>query len=197
MHEVNTSRYHPDAPHQNSIEGIDAKLFQVGSTDPSKRLSTTRPLPGGEYTFFFNNRWGIHVKCEGYTDRYEITVTVNAPDGVLHEAFFDPVTVGSALAVDSANGVLNPATFTDANGTTTTIERIAWEAGTVSIELSPHTGVANHAVDFIALDGSVSLSLDVADANVDATSDTLSWPVASRPWGSGNKLMVRIREASQ
>ena len=61
--------------------------------------------------------------------------------------------------------------------------------------LSPHTGIAGHAVDFIALDGSVSLSLDVADAAVDLASNTLSWPVASRPWQNGDELMVRIREA--
>ena len=122
-------------------------------------------------------------------------MTANAPDGVLHELFFDPVTIASAVAADTANGVLKPASFTDAIGATTTIERIAWEAGTVSIELSPHTGVAGHAVDFIALDGSVSLSLDVADATVDAANNTLSWPVASQPWRSGDKLMVRIREA--
>ena len=200
VHEVDTSRFHPDAPHQNSIEGVDAELFQVGFTDPSKRLSTTRPLPGGQYTFFFNNRWGIQVKCEGYTNRYEITVTTTAPDGTLHEAFFDPVTVGNAVAADGANGVLKPATFTGTNGATTTIERIAWEAGTgelgtVKIRLSPHTGIASHAVDFIALDGSVSLSLDVANATVDAASNTLSWPVASRPWQNGDELMVRIREA--
>ena len=47
----------------------------------------------------------------------------NAPDGVLHELFFDPVTVGNAVAADGANGVLKPATFTDANGATTTESR--------------------------------------------------------------------------
>ena len=52
------------------------------------------------------------------------------PEGTLHEAFFDPVTVGTAVAADSANGVLKPAEFTDANGASATIERIAWEAGT-------------------------------------------------------------------
>ena len=129
VHEVDTSRFHPDAPHQNSIEGVDAELFQVGFTDPSKRLSTTRPLPGGQYTFFFNNRWGIHIRCEGYSDRYEITVTTTAPDGTLHEAFFDPVTVGTAVAADGANGVLKPTAFTDANGATTTIERIRMGGG--------------------------------------------------------------------
>ena len=119
---------------------------------------------------------------------------------MLHELFFDPVTVGNAVAADGANGVLKPASFTDAIGATTTIERIAWEAGsgstgTVKVALSPHTGIAGHAVDFIALDGFVSLSLHVSAATVDAANNTLSWPVASQPWRSGDKLMLRIREA--
>ena len=163
----------------------------------SRQVVSARPIPKGVYRFDFNIRSHFFGLCDGYTTRYEWTVAVNAPDGVLHEAFFDPVTVGNAVAADSENGTLKPALFTGTNGATTTIERISWEASTVSIELSPHTGVASHAVDFIALDGSVSLSLNVADATVDAASDTLSWPVASQPWRSRDKLMLRIREASR
>ena len=190
----------PGVPFEVWLDGGDASRFSVASPSQDYRVTTTRPLPAGTYEFHFNHRGPYFGRCEGYAFRYEWTVTVNAPAGTLHEAFFDPVTVGSAVAADGANGVLKPALFAGANGATTTIERIAWEpgsgaTGTVKVALSPHTGVASHAVDFIALDGSVSLSLDVADAAVDLASNTLSWPVASRPWGSGDKLMLRIREA--
>ena len=206
----------PDNKGRTWLDGGDADLFRVefgevvpydfsgDGTDDSiyfaRRVVSARPIPAGAYTFHFNDIWAIFVLCDGYTIRYEWTVTVNAPEGTLHEAFFDPVTVGSAVAADGANGVLKPALFAGANGATTTIERIAWEpgsgaTGTVKVALSPHTGISGHAVDFIALDGSVSLSLNVADATVDAANNTLSWPVVSQPWRSGNKLMVRIREA--
>ena len=112
----------------------------------------------------------------------------------MHEAFFDPVTDGTAVAADDANGVLKPATFTGADGASATIERIEWESGTVKLEVSPHTVVAGHAVDFIELDGSVSLSLHADQATVDAANDTLSWSVASQPWDDGDELMVRVRE---
>ena len=88
--------------------------------------------------------------------------------------------------------MLKPAEFTDANGASATIKRIAWEAGTgesgtVKLKLSPHNGIAGHTVDFIALDGSVPLSLKVAnDATVDSANDTLRsghWPVASSSRG--------------
>ena len=206
----------PDNKGRTWLDGGDADLFSIefgdavpydfsgdGTNDSiyfARRVVSTRPLPAVDYRFHFNDVWAGFVPCDGYTIRYEWTVTANAPDGTLHEALFDPVAVGTAVAADGANGVLSPATFAGANGATTTIERIAWEAGTgatgtVKMRLTPHTGIASHAVDFIALDGSVFLSLDVADATVDAASDTLSWPVASRPWRSGDKLMLRIREA--
>ena len=118
----------------------------------------------------------------------------------MHELFFDPVTVGSTVAADSANGVLSPATFADTNGSTATISSIAWkasstgsgQAGTVTIGLTPVHAIAGQSVDFIELDGTVSLSLDVADAEVDTSSDILSWTDMSQPWEDGDLLMVRI-----
>ena len=109
-------------------------------------------------------------------------MTVNAPEGTLHEAFFDPVTDGTAVAADDSNGVLKPAAFTDANGASATLERIAWEpevgeSGTVKLQVNPPTGLTGQEVNFIALDGSVSLSLQVANATVDAANRTLSWAV--------------------
>ena len=142
------------------------------------------------------------VPCEGYTFRHEWTVTVNAPAGTLHEAFFDPVTDGTAVAADDSNGVLKPAAFTDANGASATLERIAWEpevgeSGTVKLQVNPPTGLTDQEVNFIALDGSVSLSLQVANATVDAANRTLSWAVGSQPWQSGDLLMLRIRRAGR
>ena len=171
----------------------------------NRSVVSARPLPEGMYRFHFNSVWAVFVPCDGYTVSYEWTVAVNTPEGTLHEAFFDPVTVGTAVAADSTNpstgsgqaGVLEPATFSDANGASATIERIAWEpgsgeSGTVKLKLSPHTGIAGHTVNFIALDGSVPLSLQVADATVDAETGTLSWTVTSQPWQSGDKLMLRV-----
>ena len=205
---------YPDTKMLTTLEGGGAYLFETvdgpATSDDSNRdgvltdgidhirytqsLRSVRPIPAGEYSFTVKDLEPELAPCNAFLVN-EWTVVANAPEGVLHEAFFDPVAVGSAVAAYRANGMLKPATFIDAIGVSATIERIAWEAGRVSIELRPHTSVAGHAVDFIAMDGSVSLSLDVADATVDAARDTLSWPVASQPWQSGDKLMLRIREA--
>ena len=202
---------YPDTKNALWLEGRDSALFDTADGDSTafdsdgdgeydtikydQAVTFARPIPAGEYRFDLKEPWRYYVICK-FVISTEWTVT--APDGTLHEAFFDPVTVGSAVAADGANGVLKPASFTNANGATTSIERIAWEAsagesGTVKLELSPHNGITGHVVDFIALDGSVPLSLSVADATVDAASDTLSWTVASQPWRNGDKLMLRIR----
>ena len=81
-------------------------------------------------------------------------------------------------------------------GFRTRIGSIGWESGTVEIEVSPDDALFDHILDIIELDGTVSLPLDVFDATVDAANDTLSWSVSSQPWEDGDKLMVRIREAS-
>ena len=57
----------------------------------------------------------------------------------------------------SSNGQLEPAAFTDSNGASATIQRIEWASDTVKLKVSPHTGLAGHKLDFIELDGSVSL----------------------------------------
>ena len=199
------------------LEGNDSALFGIedGASTPIDRdkdgaydeirydqmLKLARPIPAGEYRFDLKEPWPAYALC-GFVISNEWTVSVAAPEGVLHEAFFDPVTDGTAVAADSANGVLKPATFTDAGGASSTIERIAWEApatgsgqaGTVKLRVSPHDGIAGHVVDFIELDGTVSLSLNADEATADAANDTLSWEVASQPWEDGDTLMLRIRE---
>ncbi len=168
---------------------------------------SARPLAKGSYTFNTNYiAWGF-LTC-GYTYTHDISVNVTAPDGTLHELFFDPVTVGSTVVADSTNGVLKPAAFTDANGASATIHSISYESpstgsgqvGTVEVGVTPDDALAGQVLEFIELDGTVSLSLDVADAAVDAATGsgqagTLSWSVASQPWEDGDLLMVRMREA--
>ena len=191
------------------LEGPDSTRFkQVMSdtdTNPENRFDvhiyTTRPLPLGVYEIHTNHQTHRMKPCN-YVPPYRVKwlVTVEPPEGVLHELFFDPVKVGTTVSADGTNGVLKPATFTDGNGMSATLQRIAWEAGTVKLKLSPHTGLANHVVDFIALDGTVSLSLDADEATVDTGSESgtgaanniLSWSVAPQPWKDGDKLMLRI-----
>ena len=199
---------YPDTKITIWLEGSSASLFDTAEGDSTnvdkdgdgeydefwydEIVRSARPLPAGEYGFELKEDWPRWAVCN-YVISNEWTVTVVAPEGVLHEALFDPVTDGSAVAADSTNGVLKPAAFTNAGSATTTIDRIEWEAGTVKLKLTPHTALAGRVVDFIELDGRVSLSLIVDAATVDAANNTLSWPVSAQPWDDGDKLMLRIR----
>ena len=170
---------------------------------------TVRPLPQGIYNLRWKSLHAVGVPCNDTDSIWDFatTITVTAPDGALHEALFDPVTDGAAVAADSSNGQLEPAGFTDANGASATLQRIEWaapaagsgQAGTVKVKVSPHTGLAGHRLDFIELDGEVSLSLLVDEATVDPSTGsgqagTLSWFVTEQPWHDGDLLMVRIKE---
>ena len=178
-----------------TVYGVD--LDNDGTLDKLKSetgVRTTRPLPAGDYRITVHEGWPHHAIC-GFVAQNDWTVTVTASAGAFkHETLFDPVDIGDAIGADGTNGVLKPATFTDANGAAATIERISYESGTVKMRIDPHTGLAGQKLDFIALDGSVSLSLQVNEATVDAANHTLSWPVSAQPWQDGDKLMLRIAE---
>ncbi len=153
--------------------------------------ATKRPLPAGSYSFFYN--WTNPVcpqRLAGADNHYRIDVTVTAPAGTLHEAFFDPVAIGNALGADGTSGVLDPNAFS-LDGATTTISSLKWESGAVTMTLSPTASLAGYAVDFIALDGSVTTTLAVDDAT--QSGGTLTWTASNKPWGDGDKLMLRIR----
>ena len=215
------------------LEGEHSSLFEVvddtasrpkGDVFPgenwiifSQWFKSARPLPSGVYNVTVKEEYkSTTVKLCNEPESYDWTVTANAPGGVLHEFFFDPVTVGSAVGADSTNGVLKPTSFTGADGATSTVSSMAWEpastnsgasGGQVKLLLTsdsdPDEVMGEHILDFIALDGSVSLSLDVFDATVDSEptsgqgtqTHTLSWTVSSQPWESGDELMVRVRKA--
>ena len=168
--------------------------FLVDAERIVKHIATARPLPAGEYTFTEKIRGLLSEPCGGHTERVVNILTVTGSPQTLYEALFDPVTDGSAVAADSSNGQLEPAAFTDANGASATIQRIEWAAGTVKVKVNPHTGLAGHKLDFIELDGTVSLSLQVDDATVDAANKTLSWTVSEQSWEDGDLLMLRIAE---
>ena len=167
------------------IRGRDAALFSIkwpGVVD------TVRPIPAGEYRFYYSYVHREYLICDGEPDlekkREEVFVTVTAPAGALHEAFFDPTT---------GTGAVSPAAFR-VGGAQAQIQKLLWSGGQVVMELSPYRSLAEYALDVIGLDGSVSLSLNARDATVDTAAGRLTWPVATPPWRVGDKLMLRIRE---
>ena len=183
--------------------GLNGELFKGlvidDDTDPSNGYRytyvSTRPLPAGSYIVNTHQQHYEDVPCNFKPDDRPIIfdVTVVAPGGTLHEAFFDPVSVGTAVKADGSNGVLSPTSFT-VGSTSTDLTRLEWSSNQVVLTLDPHVSLSAHVLDFIALDGSVALSLFTDSATVDSAAGTYSWPMTSQPWADGDQLMVRIRE---
>ena len=154
---------------------------------------TVRPLPAGTYRFHPNMQPEISKLCS--TDRsigYNRTLAVlevERPAGVpiQHEAFFDPVDIGDAVGAVGANGVVKPAAFS-LHGVNTTISSLKWEAGAVTMALSP-TPTDEFLVDFIDTTGTTTLSLTSDNASTTA----LTWTVPDKPWSDGDLLMLRMR----
>ena len=87
------------------------------------------------------------------------------------------------------------------NGATVAIEQIEWSPNTnkVALKLSNRSAkLAGHHIDFIELDASVSLRLDIDDAETTSTGygQTLSWEVCRQPWHPGDLLMLRIAKSA-
>ena len=156
------------------FEGRDAHLF--GHKYPGHHYAL-RPLPAGEYRFFDMYRSPEMVICDGDPHAmrgiWDHRLTVTAPTGALAEAFFDPARDGAALSA------------------TTTIGTVSWENATVKADLTIKVP-ASADLDFISSDGSVSLSLAVANAT--ETDGVRSWAVTPQPWADGDQLMLRIRQ---
>ena len=130
-------------------------------------------------------------------DMDDTTVIVTAPRGTLHEAFFDPADMkGGAIGADASNGVLEPTDFTF-GGASVSLNSIRWESQAVVMRLSPHTRLANHHADFIALDGSIALRLDFDDASETGAgaNRALKWKVCVQRWSDGDLLMLRVSES--
>ena len=171
------------------LEGDDASLFEVSKPGV---VNTLRPLPAGEYVFTYLERPPYLDVCDApITDSFkewsQYMVGVAAPNHVVHEAFFDPVTVGTAVKADSTNGTLSPSSFG-----TTTIESISYESNSIKATFAPAdslTDLQGGSLAFIEEDGT-TLTLAVGDAT--SSGGTLTWSVTTAPWANGDKLMLRI-----
>ncbi len=215
LHQRQNNGIYPNQKAKTWLEGKDAALFTVAQGEPTphdidkdenlsagvdaitftESFATARPLPVGEYKIYLKEVWTPYLLCN-YVVSLDWTITVTAPAGALHEAFFDPVAINDDIGADASNGVLKPASYTS-GGTTTTINSIEWGSQQVSLDATSSLP-SDHHIDFLALDASVALRLEVDDATATTSGGvtTHSWHVCNQPWSAGDKLMLRISSSS-
>ncbi len=213
--EVYTRTFDYDEPryHRFWLTGPDAARIQTLVDDDDSqpgngydhRLAITRPLPAGTYRLHRNWQHSSEIPCNFVPDDSyrDWTVTVTAPIGTVHEAFFDPAALGSGVVGrDAAQGVLAPAAVGTAGGsagaagaspTSATLRRLTWDAGQLRLDVSGTT-LAGQQLELIRLDGTVGLTLrgDAATRTATAAGHELRWPVCTQPWQPGERLMLRI-----
>ena len=180
------------------VEGEDASLFNYVAWDDDEnpeyfyetRFVHVRPLPAGTYKVTTRGIRGDFIACN-YTPesggRLDWTVRVTAPVGVLHETFFDPVTLTSGVGVMSGVGEFS------VGGQSVAITGLRWDDGAVVMSMSPYVSLDGHRLEFIDMDGAIGLRLDVDDAQEDGVAGTYTWMVAEQPWEEGDLLMLRVR----
>ena len=177
------------------IRGEDADLFVAHN---SEVVDTARPLPAGEYRFYEEWIDTNLIPCDGEPEEMErdvdIIVTVTTPEGVVHEALFDPVSSGDSTGYHGTGDALSDTDFTLADGTEISIESLVHESGRLTLGLSPFNALTGHTLDFITVDGTSALTLNASAAAVNAEYGTLTWAVSDQPWTSVDKLMLRISE---
>ncbi|MDE2904423.1 MAG: hypothetical protein OXP73_15505, partial [Chloroflexota bacterium] len=164
--------------HRYWLSGPSAALFEPmivdddgqPSTGNDDVMATARPLPAGTYRLHRN--WQHYddyvcnfVRDDAYRDW---TITVTAPAGTVHEAFFDPAALGSGVVGrDAAHGVLAPgavgaasgaAGAAGSSGTSATLRRLTWDAGQLRLDVAGTT-LAGQQLELIRLDGTVGLTL--------------------------------------
>ena len=172
--------------------GDNAHLFHYGDY----QITTTRPIPAGAYEVYAQYQKSEWLPCDYVSPPVTWRYNFESAEGTLHEAFFDPVDIDEAVGAGGDSGVLRPESFESEEGETV-MERIVWSEGQVEMELSPSTALIDYRIDFIALEGSVSLRLDFDDAVTLADDDdvaTFAWGVCEQPWQHGDLLMLRIAE---
>ena len=218
LHERSGEGWYPDQTGRTWFEGNEAALFSAAYSEPipedldgdgvftaggdrikyTVALTTARPLPAGEYKVARKHVWGVYLPCN-YSVSIDWSITVTAPNGTLHEAFFDPVAIGTTVGADGTNGVLKPNTFTASDNTTTTLRSIDYSGSDVRMLFSQTTGLSGKEVQFIMLDGTVGLTAPFSSATTETVAGKgtrYSWKTCSAPWAAGEKIMIRIRNAS-
>ena len=167
------------------LTGRDKDLFAAPIVDSNTNaadgytpfIKTARPLPTGVYNFRYHGTLYDFLPCnftpKDGIGKHNWTITVTAPANTMHEAFFDPV---AGVSIGGGSPVLaspKPRAFTGAGGVSANLAQIAYTppstgpgkgqtAHTVTMTLNPVTALAGQMVDFIKLDGTVGLSLNVA-----------------------------------
>ena len=210
--EIYKTEFNYNDPQYNRywLSGPDAARFQTAvvdaDTDPQNGYALTtapaRPLPAGVYRVHSNLQHYKDFPCNFKPDDAYIVlvVTVTAPVGTLHEAFFDPVAIGTGIGAGGDSGALTPTSFS-VRETSTTMQRLVWDDNQIQLDLSAPVALRFHALEVIGLHGAAALQLNFNNATsapLPGGGQAWRWRAcaADAPWTAGDQLMLRLSPAA-
>ena len=188
-------------------DGSHARFFEAFIVDDDDNPengfipvdATARPLPQGVYSIWSRNQPQVYRPCDfdPLANGIVLEVTVTAPPGTWHEAFFDPATLpnGSGVGASGGTGVIDPARFNSGNADAE-ILGLTWSDDKIVLTGNEYLSLYQVSLDFIDVDGSIRMSLHIADVTPDFVSDIYTWDVVDQPWQDGDLLMLRIRQTN-
>ena len=178
---------------------VDRPLSRWMTTSSRHKLVTARPLPAGTYRAYYRTGWASSHRgmrqglvVHGNESRRLATLTVTAPrrDRTLHEAFFDPVDIGTAVGAVGSNGVLKPDAFA-----------LEWHD---NHHLQPEVGRrrSHHDPQPHRLTRRLRHRLHRHDRHHNPQPHVRqrqhhragTWTVPDKPWSDGDLLMLRIHK---
>ena len=206
--ETYKTEFNEGEPQYNHIwlSGPDAARFQTtrvdADTNPAngyaQTTTTTRPLPAGVYRVHHNLQHYKDLPCNHVPDKAYIVlaVTVTAPVATLHEAFFDPVAIGTGVGAGGGQGALTSTSFS-VGTTSTAFQRLVWDAKHIQLDLSAPVTLSSHALEVIGSNGKAALQLNFKQATsapLPGGGQAWRWRVCTTtaPWKTGDQLMLRL-----
>ncbi len=101
--------------------------------------------------------------------------------------------MAKGVGVSGGTGVIDPARFKFGNADAEILS-LTWSDDKIVLTGNENPSLYEYSLDFIDVDGSIRMSLHIADATPDFVSDIYTWDVADQPWREGDLLMLRIRK---
>ena len=199
------------------LTGEVGKLFPSEIIDEATSLGdyelafkNSRPIPSGKYASYLrmvpdfesakkdpcfdvtalSNIEDLKA-IQPLTSKDKWVIAVTAPEGTLHEAFFDPVALTNPS--DGIGVRYNPKTsFTLPDKTSVTLDYLYYAPEIVKMGTTPHNALSGYEMDIIELDGKVSSTFAFGGSG--STSAPHEWATCVQPWEADDKLMLRIRK---
>ena len=103
--------------------------------------------------------------------------------------------IGTGVGAGGSSGALTTTSFS-VGGTSTSLQRLVWDANQIQLDLSTPVALSSHALEVIGLNGVAALQLNfkqATSASLPGGGQAWRWRACTAPaWKAGDQLMLRL-----